>query len=45
MVLIIAHLLSIVKNADQIIVLKQGKIVEKGNHNNWLPTNVIILIW
>lgn len=32
-VLIIAHRLSTVKNADQIIVLKNGKIVEKGNHN------------
>jgi ATP-binding cassette subfamily B protein len=31
-VLIIAHRLSTVKNADQIIVLKNGKIVEKGNH-------------
>lgn len=29
---IIAHRLSTVKNADQIIVLKDGKIVEKGNH-------------
>jgi len=32
-VLIIAHRLSTVKNADQIIVLKNGEIVEKGNHN------------
>jgi ATP-binding cassette, subfamily B, bacterial len=31
-VLIIAHRLSTVKNADQIIVLKNGKIVEQGNH-------------
>lgn len=31
-VLIIAHRLSTVKNADQIIVLKQGKVVEQGNH-------------
>jgi len=31
-VLIIAHRLSTVKNADQIIVLKNGEIVEKGNH-------------
>jgi ATP-binding cassette, subfamily B, bacterial len=31
-VLIIAHRLSTVKNADQIIVLKEGQIVEIGNH-------------
>ena len=33
-VVIIAHRLSTVKNADQIIVLKRGKIVEYGNHIN-----------
>ena len=33
-VLIIAHRLSTVKNADQIIVLKNGEIVEKGNHQD-----------
>lgn len=31
-VMIIAHRLSTVKNADQIIVLKEGQIVEIGNH-------------
>lgn len=31
-VVIIAHRLSTVKNADQIIVLKHGQIVEKGSH-------------
>jgi len=30
---IIAHRLSTVKNADTILVLHQGKIVESGNHN------------
>lgn len=31
-VLIIAHRLSTVKNADQIIVLKNGTVAETGNH-------------
>ena len=31
-VIVIAHRLSTVKNADQIVVLEQGKIIEKGNH-------------
>jgi len=33
-VIIVAHRLSTVKNADQIIVLDNGKIVEIGNHKN-----------
>ncbi|WP_341841540.1 peptidase domain-containing ABC transporter [Chitinophaga caseinilytica] len=31
-VLVVAHRLSTVKNADKIIVLKQGKIIEEGTH-------------
>ena len=31
-VLLIAHRLSTVKNADQIIVLKDGEVIERGNH-------------
>lgn len=33
-VVIVAHRLSTVKNADQIIVLNQGQIAEVGNHDN-----------
>lgn len=32
-VIIIAHRLSTVKNADQIVVLDEGKIIELGNHD------------
>ncbi len=33
---VIAHRLSTIKNADQIIVLKDGEIIEKGNHKSLL---------
>ena len=32
-VIVVAHRLSTVKNADQIVVLETGRIVEKGTHN------------
>uniref|UniRef100_UPI0018E587BA peptidase domain-containing ABC transporter n=1 Tax=Pleomorphovibrio marinus TaxID=2164132 RepID=UPI0018E587BA len=35
-VVVIAHRLSTVKNADQIIVIDQGKIVEQGTHDQLL---------
>ena len=31
-VVVVAHRLSTVKNADQIVVLDRGKVVEQGNH-------------
>ncbi len=34
--IVIAHRLSTVKRADQIVVMDDGKIVEKGNHNELL---------
>lgn len=37
--LIIAHRLSTVKNADKIYVLKQGQLVESGQHNELVALN------
>ncbi|MEM9771889.1 MAG: ATP-binding cassette domain-containing protein [Cyanobacteria bacterium P01_D01_bin.73] len=38
-VLVIAHRLSTVKNADQIVVMDKGKIVEQGTHGELLALN------
>ncbi|MDR2284419.1 MAG: ABC transporter ATP-binding protein/permease [Sphingobacterium sp.] len=35
----IAHRISTIKNADHIIVLENGKIIEEGNHNSLLAAN------
>ena len=32
-VVVVAHRLSTVKDADQIVVMKQGRIVEEGTHS------------
>lgn len=37
--IIIAHRISTIKNADQIIMLDRGKIVEKGNHKSLMEAN------
>ncbi|TPN87966.1 peptidase domain-containing ABC transporter [Aquimarina algicola] len=36
-VIIIAHRLSTVVNADQIVVLEQGKVIEQGDHHTLYP--------
>ena len=39
--LIVAHRLSTIKNADEIAVISQGKIMEMGNHDTLLKQNGI----
>lgn len=39
--IVIAHRLSTIKNADEIVVMDQGKIVEKGSHSELIDHNGI----
>ena len=34
--LVIAHRLSTIQHADQIVVIKKGRVVESGNHNEFM---------
>ena len=38
-VLVIAHRLSTIQNADTIVVINEGRIVEQGNHAQLLSKN------
>ena len=38
-VIVIAHRLSTVRDADEIIVMKKGEIAERGNHEQLLKIN------
>ena len=37
--ILISHRVSTVKNADQIIVLREGRIIERGTHDELLELN------
>lgn len=39
--IVIAHRLSTIANADTILVMKEGQIIEKGNHNELLNTDSV----
>ena len=42
---VIAHRLSTIKDADVILVMKDGDIIEQGNHEELLAMNGFMLIY
>ncbi len=38
-IIIIAHRLTTIRNANHIIVLDKGKVIEEGNHDDMMLTN------
>ena len=37
--IVIAHRLAAIRNADKIILLEEGRIIEEGNHEELLSSN------
>lgn len=42
---IVAHRLSTIKEADTILVMNDGKIIEQGNHNQLLANKGFIMTY
>ncbi len=44
-VITVAHRLSTIKHADQILVMNKGRIVQSGTHDEWSSKMVTIVIY